>query len=438
MQTLSGKKLLIIGGAFQHCKVVEAAKELGVITYVTDYLPLEKAPAKQIADKYYMHNITDIDDIVDMCRKEHIDGVISTSLDACQKPYQRVCEELGVPCFGTKEQFDILTDKKLFKMHCRKSGVDVIPEYSEEDFLTPDVCLEKVSFPILVKPGESRGSRGQSICYTYEETLKAISFARAESSNDSVVIEKYMGQANDFSMTILMINGRAYPIRTVDRYLGSYEDKLDKLAVGSASPSVFTEIYMKNVHDKVEKLYRDIGLVNAPVFMQGFVDGDTVRFYDPGLRLPGGEYERMFNAACGKNPLYPLIEFALTGRASEDACGFDKNDVWLQGKVVGQFLPALRPGRISRIKGMDEVKALTEVLAVFERYGVGDVIEPTHNVNQRFCEIDLVCRDNADMKKTVEKIYSVLKIYDENGNDMVVSKFDTDVFVERDKSFNLI
>ena len=107
MLNLKGKKWLVIGGAFQHCKLVEAAKELGVITYVTDYLPVEQAPAKQIADKYIMHNITDIDEIVEMCKTEGVDGVISTSLDACQLPYYEVCTKLGLPCFGTKEQLQI-------------------------------------------------------------------------------------------------------------------------------------------------------------------------------------------------------------------------------------------------------------------------------------------------------------------------------------------
>ena len=432
MKSFQGKKLLIIGGAFQHCKLVEAARELGVKTYVTDYLPLEKAPAKQIADKYYTYNITDIDEIVALCKNEEIDGVISTSLDACQKPYQRICEKLGVPCFGTKEQFDILTDKNLFKAYCRKNGVDVIPEYAAEDFADEQICKEKVTFPVLVKPGESRGSRGQTICYSLEETQKAIVFAESESSNGKVVIEKYMGQANDFSMTILMINGKAYPIRTVDRYLGKYEDGLDKLAVGSASPSVFTNLYMKNVHERVEKLYQDIGLVNAPVFMQGFVDGDTVRFYDPGLRLPGGEYERMFYAACGKNPLYPLIEFALTGEINAFAGDFEANDVYIQGKTVGQVLPALRAGKIAKIKGLDEIRAMPQVIAVFDRFSVGDVIEHTKNVNQRFCEIDLVCKDNQEMKRVVERIYDTLKIYDETGADMIVSKYDTNVLLARD------
>ena len=430
MDKLKGKKLLIIGGAFQHCKLVEAAKALGVITYVTDYLPVDQAPAKQIADKYYMHNITDIDDIVEMCIGEHIDGVISTSLDACQKPYQRICERLGLPCFGTKEQFDILTDKNLFKKYCRKNGVDVIPEYSIDSFESEKKCEAEVTFPILIKPGESRGSRGQTICYTYEEALKAIEFARSESSNGEIVIEKYMGQANDFSMTILMINGKAYPIRTVDRYLGKYEDGLDKLAVGSASPSIFTDLYMKNVNDRVEKLYRDIGIVNAPVFMQGFVDGDTVRFYDPGLRLPGGEYERMFTIATGKNPMYPLIEFALTGEISNEHL-FDKEDVYLKGKVVGQVLPALRAGLISEIRGLEEIKACKNVVAVFERYRIGETIKMTKNVNQRFCEIDIVCDSDEEMKETVDWIYDTLSIRDENNDEMIVSNYDTIVLDKR-------
>ncbi len=434
MLNLKDKKLLIIGGAAQHCKLVEAAKALGVITYVTDYLPLEKAPAKQIADKYFMYNITEIDNIAEMCRNEKIDGVISTSLDICQKPYQQICEKLNLPCFGTKEQFDILTDKKLFKKHCRMSGVDTIPEYTEKDFCDEKTCTVNVSFPILVKPGESRGSRGQSICNNFQESLKAIEFAKSVSSNGDVVIEKYMGQSNDFSMTIIMINGKAYPIRTVDRVLGKYEDKLDKLAVGSATPSIFTQIYIDNVHKKVEKFYQDIGISTAPVFMQGFVDGDTVRFYDPGLRFGGSEFERVFYAVTRKNPLTPLIEFALTGTTSADY-QFEYNEIWLQGKTAVQIFPTLKAGKITRIEGMDKIKKHPDTICVFERYTIGDIIEETHNVNQRFAEIYLVCKDNTETRKTIEWILNTLKIYDENGNDMQISKYDTSIFANRIKVF---
>ncbi|MBP3634369.1 MAG: hypothetical protein J6J43_07330 [Oscillospiraceae bacterium] len=431
MKDLTGKKLLILGGAFQHCKLVEAAHELGVITWVTDYLPSEQAPAKQMADHYSMLNITQIDEMAELCRKEGIDGVIATSLDACQKPYEMLCRKLGVPCFGSEEQFRILTDKRLFKEHCRKFGVDVIPEYAPEDFDDPAVCAGKVSFPILIKPCESRGSRGQTICHSYEEVADAIAFARSESANGQIVIEKYMGQNNDFSMTILMLGGKAYPFRTVDRILGKYEDGLDKLAVGATMPSVFTKLYMDNVHSKVEKLYQGIGLVNAPVFMQGFVDGDTVRFYDPGLRLPGGEYERMFTHACGVNPMYPLIEFALTGQVENTRDYLKPDAVWLDGKLACQVLPTLRPGIIGAVKGMDEIRAHPHVVSAFERFRVGDEIKPTKNVNQRFSEIDVVCSSSEEMSRTVHWIYDTLSITDENGEDMIVSSFSPSIIRQR-------
>lgn len=428
---LKGKKLLVLGGVYQHCKLVEAAHELGVHVIVDDYLPPEQAPAKQISEKYYMHNITDYDDIVAMCKAEKVDGIIATSLDACQRPYQILCEKLRLPCFGNAKQYEILTDKNIFKEYCRKTGLDTIPEYSECDFENAEICQDRVTFPIFIKPCDSRGSRGQSICNSYAEALEGIKFARGESKSGKIVIEKYMGQNNDFSMTIIVVNGKAYPFRTVDRILGKYEDGLDKLAVGAAMPSVFTDLYMEKVHSKVENFIKEVGLVNAPLFMQGFVDGDTVRFYDPGLRFPGGEYERMFKAATGKNVFYPLIEFALTGKVSDDSVELHSNDIYIQGKVAAQVLPTLREGVISGIAGVEEIRKHPNVVGVFERFTIGDRILETHNVNQRFCEIDVVCESNEQMASAVRWIYDTLKIVDSNGQSMIVSCFDPEVFLKR-------
>ena len=61
------KKLLVIGGASQHCKVVEAAHELGIKVYVVDYL--EKSPAKEKADVSKMIDINDINGLVALCKE---------------------------------------------------------------------------------------------------------------------------------------------------------------------------------------------------------------------------------------------------------------------------------------------------------------------------------------------------------------------------------
>lgn len=80
-----------------------------------------------------MLNITDVDGIVEKCREEHVDGVMNFCIDPAQKPYYEICRRLNVPCIGTKETFEILTDKRKFKDYCIAHDVDVIPEYTEED-----------------------------------------------------------------------------------------------------------------------------------------------------------------------------------------------------------------------------------------------------------------------------------------------------------------
>ena len=107
------KKILILGGTAQQIKLVEAAKKMGVYTIVTDYLV--DSPAKKVADEAWMHNIKDVDQIVERCKQEQVNGVICGYIDPCQRPYQQICEALDLPCYGTKDQFFYMTDK-----HSRK------------------------------------------------------------------------------------------------------------------------------------------------------------------------------------------------------------------------------------------------------------------------------------------------------------------------------
>ena len=79
------KKILILGGAQVHCKLVEAAHELGLYVIVTDYLREVDAPAKLIADKSYQIDINNVEQIVQLCKFEEVDAVITSHLDPCQK-----------------------------------------------------------------------------------------------------------------------------------------------------------------------------------------------------------------------------------------------------------------------------------------------------------------------------------------------------------------
>lgn len=419
--SITGKRLLVLGGAGVHCKVVEAAKEMGVYTVVADYLPVENSPAKQIADDHVLISILDVDALVAYCEQNGIDGVINFCNDPAQKPHQQICERLGFPCYGNAEQVLRLTNKQYFKQLCREYGVDIIPTYGEEE-----LHAHKVDYPIIIKPVDSRGSRGVVVCNNYDEALVALANAKGESSNGRAIIEKYMGGKQDFSMTYIFADGEAHLVRTGDRFLGSPADGLERQAIGSISPSRQSDIYLEKVHDRVVAMLRGIGIRNAPVFMQGFIDGDTVRFYDPGIRFPGTDYERLLAKATGVNAMKMMITYALTGTMGAHD-GMIHEGYRLAGHCSAQLLISARPGQIARFDGLDAVRALPEVVTVAQKAAVGDVIPASGDVKQRICEVVLlVDNDTAAIRQAIRRVQALLIVEDAAGSNMLVSQFDAD------------
>lgn len=417
MTHLAGKKLLVLGGANQHEKFVEAAKKMGVISYVADYLETSKAKAS--ADHAVQIDIKDLDSLEILCRQERIDGVVAAWLDPCQLPYLELCNRLAVPCYGTVEQFEVLTNKGRFKRLCAQYGVDTIESYTLCD-------LDEIVYPVFVKPAESRGSRGQHEVCGRAELYAAIEDAKAQSIDGEVVIERLMKGYPDISATYFFIDGVAYLERLSDRLLGSRDDHLGNVAIGTYSPSVYSELYMAKVNDKVVTMLNALGIQNGPVFMQGFVDDDTVRFYDPGFRFPGGEYERAVDRVFGVDFAKLLIEYALSGRILSWSSELPSDLFNLNGATEIIHDVSLSPGVIASIEGIERVKALPGIVSLSQRYFAGNAVPNEANVGRRFLEINMLCQNLDEARSLVAEVNNLVHVYSTDGADMVISRLNPD------------
>lgn len=412
---LQGKKLLILAGAGVHSKVVRAAKELGVYTIVTDYLDPKDAPAKQIADEYWMLNITEVDAIVARCKEEHVDGVINFCIDPAQKPYQQICERLGLPCIGTAEQFATFTDKRKFKDFCVAHDVDVIPEYTEEE-----VLAGKAEFPLFIKPTNSRGSRGQSVCNTIEEAERGIEFARKESSDGGVVCEKNLAANKDVAFAFFVVDGVPHLVKFGDRYLGKESDNLQKQVMCTALPSTFAPTFKAHVEERVKGMIQALGIKFGPVFLQGFIDGNTVRYYDPALRMPGGDYDVILEKATGFSTVKSFIHFALTGD-TKTAFGNPENAYNLSGGTVLLVTVSARAGKIDKIVGVDQLLAHKYVSYVRQIIPAGSEIPATGDIAQRVGAVGVYITNRDDCNAFLKELYATYQILDAHGCNMVVS-----------------
>lgn len=413
----NNKKVLVLGGVAPHCKIVKAAKEMGVFTIVADYL--EDSPAKRIADKSYLINIMDVDAIVDLCRREQVDGVISCYNDPAQHVYADICNRLNLPCYATKEELDILSNKRLFKDLCIASNVDVILEYSDED-----IKNNSIEYPVFVKPVDSRGSRGQYVCYNEEELRFALPQARQQSSNGEVIVEKYMKDVDEIQVTYFFVNGNPYLIRTADSYCGSEKNHLNKVVACGISPSKNTDKYLMLAHEKVVMMLKKLGVQNGPVFMQGFVDGNAFRFFDPGRRFPGVDFELIFQQVFHLDIMKEMVSFSLTGKTN--SIYLPDDGYLLNGKIAAILFPTVKAGIIHHIEGIDKIQSENGIISVQLKYKDGDKVEWEYSVNQRLAEIDMVAGDIKELKKLINTVQTSICAFDAFGQKMNFELFNTE------------
>jgi biotin carboxylase len=309
-----------------------------------------------------------------------------------------------------------MTDKIAFKAMCKEYGVDIIPDYTLDD-----VREKTVSFPVFVKPVDSRGSRGQTICNSYEELDKAIEFAQAESSNSGVLIEKYMEKVNEFHVTYFFVDGEPYLVRGSDNYCGPKETGMDKVVSCAVYPSRFLSEYIAGPHKNVVNMFKNCGIKYGPVFMQGFRDGKKFRFFDPGIRFPGVDCEVVIKQATGINYMKAMIDIALTGKCEipNAAECYKLND-----KIASVLYLNVRPGTIKSIVNDDYIKENPSVAAYLPRCKKGDEISWSYNVNQRFAEIDILADTFDELVATMDMIQKKIYVEDEAGENMIFNLFD--------------
>lgn len=185
---LKGKKLLVLGSNAIICDIVKEAKRMGVYTIVTDWNKFENAPAKQIADEYWMDSLMDYDVLVSKIKKNGINGIITGFADSYLIPYHKLCEATDLPCYGTKDAFEITIDKDRFKKYCMNNGVPVIPQY---DVTTFDPSKISPTNKFIIKPVDNSGSRGVIACKESSDFQHCFDYALSFSHKKEVIIEKY-------------------------------------------------------------------------------------------------------------------------------------------------------------------------------------------------------------------------------------------------------
>ncbi|MGM0899182.1 MAG: ATP-grasp domain-containing protein [Bacillota bacterium] len=411
------KKILILGGTFHMVNVVETAKRIGYHTIVTDNMI--GSPAKKIADQSYDVSTSDINKLAEIGRREQIDGVFTAFDDINTWHAVALCKTLNLPFYATPAQLEITSHKDRFKDYCRTFGVAVIEEYECDP--SQDAELPTVEFPVIVKPVDSYASKGITVCYEEEELKKGVEKAVSESKSGKIMLERFVDSDIGVQAFYTARDGHIVLTAVTDRFTHKQAQEHPPLPVAMLFPSRHQEQYMKEVDPSVRKMIRGMGIENGLVFIQTMYDGGKIYVYEMGFRFSGEQHYHIIHKQTGVHLLEMMLDFSV---GEDTACHPIEQFDHAPMPYPSANLPILLgPGTIAEIKGLEKVKAMPEVISCVINRSEGETIERSGSYSQMFGRFNLVANSQQALLETIEQIYGILEIRNEDGMDMIMARF---------------
>lgn len=205
------EKIAVIGANEPLIPFYRQAKALG---YEIIGIAIEKgAVCKKYCDRFYPVSFADKDAVVEVCRKEKVDGIISFSLESALPTVVYVAQKLGLVS-NSEECIELTQSKFAQRQALEKAGIPV-PKYfliENKDDLSKVQCR----FPVIVKPVDSGGSQGICKVEKQEDLEEAYKYAVSYSRSSRAIIEEFI-DGREFSVEFISHQGKHYFLQITDK-----------------------------------------------------------------------------------------------------------------------------------------------------------------------------------------------------------------------------
>ncbi len=366
------KTILIVSGGIEAADAAKKAKELGYYVVVSDRDP--EAPGFAFADSCLIADVYSPTETAAAAERynrkiRRIDGVICVAADA-PVTAATVAQRLGIKGLPLHVA-QMACDKLAMKRRFSEENVPV-PWFAE---VTTPHALQRIAVErgnnLVIKPVDSRGSRGVQRIAQVADLTRAFMLAREHSPTDRVMVEDYL-DGPQVSTESIIVDGKCFTPGFSDR---NYEH-LERYAPffienGGDLPSHLDDETQWKVRDVVARAAKALGVTDGTVKGDIVVHQGEPFVIELAARLSGGFF-------CTREiPLNTGVDFL--GAALKLAVG----DEVLEGALEPQhFTPVIQryafpdPGKVVRISGADEARRISGVTDVVITAKAGDVILP--------------------------------------------------------------
>ena len=226
------KKLMLLGGIRWLLPVIKAAHEQGYYVITADYI--SDNIAHRYSDEYVNVSIIDKEAVLKVAREKDIDGIMSFGVDPGVVAASYVQNQMGLPSFGPFESVDILQHKDKFRAFLTEHGFNVPWAFGFSSETEAWESRAQFSYPLIVKPTDSAGSKGCTRVDSENELMSAIKYAFKYTFSGHIIIEEFLEKRGCSSDT------DSYAQDGLLKFVSFSAQRFDENAVNPYTPSAYS------------------------------------------------------------------------------------------------------------------------------------------------------------------------------------------------------
>ena len=262
-------KILLLGGSAQQVVAIETAKQLGLYTVLCDYLP--DNPGQTHADKFYQVSTTEKETVLKVAQEEQIKFIIAYASDPAAPTAAYVAEKMGLPT-NPYRSVEILCNKDLFREFLLTHGFNTPKAEGFKSKEEVAAAIKNYSFPIIVKPVDSSGSKGATVLRDTSGLESALDFAFSYSRGHRIIVEEYIEKKHPYLVggDIFVANGNIIQWGLMNCHRDSHVNPL--VPVGKSYPTILESKDLQAVKRTLQKLVTDLGIQFGPMNVELIID----------------------------------------------------------------------------------------------------------------------------------------------------------------------
>lgn len=343
------RKLLLLGGSAQQIVAIETAKRLGYETVLCDFL--SDNPGQHHADHFYLVSTTEKEAVLEVARREHVDGVLAYASDPAAPTAAYVAEKLGLPG-SPYASVEILCSKDKFRAFLAEHGFCTPKARGYDRIADAQRDLENgvFRFPVMAKPVDSSGSKGVVRIDGTDRLAEQLDYSMSFSRGKRIVVEEYVEK---FGYQIAG-DGLSIDGKLVFRYFAN--DHFNPncvnpfVPISASFPYNMPSEVQDKVHETIQRLLTLLGMKTTTYNFDMRIDKDYNVYLMEVAPRDGGNYiPDVIQYATGVD----LVECAVKAAMNEaiDASSFGGGHGYWSYYAVH----SLRDGILKEIKIRDDV-----------------------------------------------------------------------------------